>query len=85
MFAPELSHATERLLLSLGVRSRNGVKVVGVDENGVVIESDGGKRERIETKTALWAAGVTASSSVASQPASSRPNATGARATAVRR
>ena len=37
------------------------VKVVGVDKNGVELQGAGGKH-RIESRTVLWAAGVTAAS-----------------------
>jgi NADH dehydrogenase len=59
-FPEELSHAAEKLLLGLGVRARNNVRVTGIDENGVTIDCAGSK-ERIEAKTVVWAAGVTAS------------------------
>jgi NADH dehydrogenase len=52
-----LSESAERTLVDIGVRSRLGVKVTCIDENGVTLE--GG--ERIATRTVLWAAGVTAS------------------------
>lgn len=58
-YPEQLSHAAEKLLLGLGVRSRNNVRVTGIDANGVTIECSGSK-ERIEAKTVLWAAGVTA-------------------------
>lgn len=59
-YAPELSAAAEKHLISLGVRTRNNVRVTGIDENGVQIHGAAGD-ERIETKTVLWAAGVAAS------------------------
>jgi NADH dehydrogenase len=58
-YAPELSKAAERHLITLGVRFRGGVRVTGIDENGVTIYCDRGE-EHIEAKTVLWAAGVTA-------------------------
>jgi NADH:ubiquinone reductase (H+-translocating) len=55
-YAPELSLDAERSLLKLGVRTRTNVRVTGIDSDGVNIGT-----ERIEAKTVLWAAGVTAS------------------------
>jgi NADH dehydrogenase len=61
-FDPDLSAHAERALIRLGVRSVTGVRVVGVDENGVrmVHEADG-REEHIRARTVLWAAGVSAS------------------------
>jgi NADH:ubiquinone reductase (H+-translocating) len=59
-FPPDLSQAAERSLLRIGVRCRNSVKVTGVDDHGVTLESAGGS-ERIESRTVIWAAGVHAS------------------------
>jgi NADH dehydrogenase len=59
-FAPDLSDHAERALIGLGARSVLGVKVVGVDADGVTIETPRGL-DRIRAKTVLWAAGVTAS------------------------
>jgi NADH dehydrogenase len=58
-YPPELSEAAERRLIALGVRPRNNVRVTGIDEDGVVIHTDSGE-ERIDAKTVLWAAGVSA-------------------------
>jgi NADH dehydrogenase len=58
-YAPELSKAAERHLIALGVRSRTGVRVTGIDENGVTLHSERGD-EYIPAKTVLWAAGVAA-------------------------
>ena len=52
--------AAERSLVKLGVRVRNKVRVIGVDENGAQIRTAAGE-ERIEAKTVVWAAGVKAS------------------------
>lgn len=59
-YPPELSAAAEGHLIKLGVRSRSGVRVTQIDENGVTLEGANGQ-ERIEAKTVLWAAGVSAS------------------------
>ncbi len=56
-FDPSLSAAAERSLIRLGVRSRTGVRVTAIDEQGVSIHSERGD-ERIDSRTALWAAGV---------------------------
>ncbi len=56
-FDPTLSAAAERSLISLGVRSRTGVRVTAIDEHGVSIHSERGD-ERIDSRTVLWAAGV---------------------------
>jgi len=59
-FAPSLSARAARSLRRLGVEPLLARTVVGVDDGGVTIEGAGG-RERIATRTAIWAAGVTAS------------------------
>jgi NADH dehydrogenase len=58
-FDPELSTAAERSLIRLGVRTMLNVKVVGVDRTGVELQGERG-HQRIEARTVLWAAGVTA-------------------------
>jgi len=57
-FAESLSNDAEGSLIHLGVRPRNGVFVTSIDEHGVTLNTPSG-RERIETRTVLWAAGVT--------------------------
>lgn len=56
-FPEELSAKAELSLLRMGVRTRNGVRVTSVDEEGVLLQSG----ERIASRTVLWAAGVAAS------------------------
>ena len=56
-YTERLSIAAERSLIRLGVRPRTNVRVTEIDPAGVTLS--GG--ERIETRTVLWAAGVTAS------------------------
>jgi NADH dehydrogenase len=56
-FDAKLSAAAEKSLIRLGVRSRTGVMVTGIDERGVSIHCKGGD-ERIDSRTVLWAAGV---------------------------
>ena len=59
-FAPKLSAAAEKALIRLGVQTRTGARVTGIDENGVTVKS-GDSTSRIPAKTVLWAAGVQAS------------------------
>ncbi len=62
LYPPPLSGKAERQLIRLGVRTLTGVRVVGVDEDGVTMQSEHGEAaRRIETKTVIWAAGVDAS------------------------
>jgi NADH dehydrogenase len=63
-FPPSLSERAARSLQRLGVTPMLGQTVVGVDAEAVTIES-AGHRERIATKTVIWAAGVTASAMAA--------------------
>ena len=60
-FPPSLSKKAARSLRELGVTPMVDSTVVGVDANGVTVEVDGGKTERIPARTVVWAAGVTAS------------------------
>jgi NADH dehydrogenase FAD-containing subunit len=55
-FAPELSDAAKRHMERLGIEVRLGQRVDCIDEHGVVVAG-----ERIDTKTVIWTAGVTAS------------------------
>jgi NADH:ubiquinone reductase (H+-translocating) len=59
-YPPDLSTKAERALIRLGVRVRANVKVVGIDEHGVTLDSGHGT-ERIAARTVIWAAGVKAS------------------------
>jgi NADH dehydrogenase len=62
-YPEDLSHKAERSLVHLGVRVRSEVRVTGVDANGVSYQAEkGGNPERVESKTVLWAGGVTATS-----------------------
>jgi NADH dehydrogenase len=58
-FPEGLSASAEKSLLRLGVRVRSGVQVVGVDAGGVSFRNAQGAVERYETRTVLWAGGVT--------------------------
>jgi NADH dehydrogenase len=60
VYPPELSRAAERALIKLGVQSRTGARVTGIDEQGVTVRA-GNADTRILAKTVLWAAGVQAS------------------------
>jgi NADH dehydrogenase len=60
-FPPDLGLIAERDLVKLGVRSRTGAVVIGLDNGGVTVHA-GDRTERIAAKTVLWAAGVQASS-----------------------
>jgi NADH:ubiquinone reductase (H+-translocating) len=60
-FHPDLSEHAERSLIKLGVRTRTGVRVTCIDEEGVKVQSANGE-EHIRAKTVLWAAGVQVSS-----------------------
>ena len=55
-FDPSLSQAAKRSLEQLGVTVRLGAAVTAVDADGVSIGAD-----RIEARTVIWGAGVTAS------------------------
>lgn len=57
-----LSTRAEKSLARLGVRVRSGVKVVALDANGVTFHTAEGAEQRYESKTVLWAGGVTVTS-----------------------
>jgi len=59
-YPESLSDAAVNSLIKLGVRTRNKVRVTGVDADGVTLKTVAGI-ERIEAKTILWGAGVRAS------------------------
>jgi NADH dehydrogenase len=60
-FPPSLSAKAVRSLEHLGVETMLGRPVVEIDEGSVTIEAPDGARERIESETVVWAAGVEAS------------------------
>ena len=60
-FPPSLSARARRSLEKLGVTVLTSRTVVDVDGEGVTVEDGGTKRERIQSRTIIWAAGVTAS------------------------
>src|SRR5262249_8488299 len=57
-FPEELAHKAERSLAKLGVQTRMGAMVSDIDRDGVSLQSNGAK-ERLNTKTVIWAGGVT--------------------------
>ncbi len=60
VYPEDLSRKAEQSLIKLGVRVRGGVRVIGVDPEGVTFQTNGAT-DRIRAKTVLWAAGVSAS------------------------
>jgi NADH dehydrogenase len=61
-FPPSLSRKAQVALEKLGVTPLVDRTVVDITSDVVTIESPGGARESISARTAVWAAGVTASS-----------------------
>jgi NADH dehydrogenase len=59
-YPEDLSAKAERSLVHLGVRVRCNVRVVDIDAGGVWIENEKKERERIDSRTVLWAGGVIA-------------------------
>ncbi len=60
-FPESLSHRAERALGKLGVTVLLGTPVVGVDAGRVALSRSDGTIEEVAARTAIWAAGVTAS------------------------
>jgi NADH dehydrogenase len=60
-FPERLSHRAERQLERLGVTVMLRTTVVGVAEGSVELQAVDGSRETVGARTAVWAAGVTAS------------------------
>jgi len=60
-FPPSLSRPAARSLEHLGVTPTLQRTVVAVDTQGVTVAGPGGEQERIDARTVIWAAGVTAS------------------------
>ena len=60
-FPKSLSAKATRSLERLGVTTMTNQTVVGVDADSVTMRDPDGNTQRIATKTAIWAAGVTAS------------------------
>lgn len=61
-YANDLARDAERALIHLGVQCRAGVRVTDIDGNGVTFHAQNGQPQRIESKTVLWAGGVTVTS-----------------------
>ena len=59
-YPPELSASAATQLRHLGAEVEVNAKVVGIDAHGVLL-GDGQTGRRIEARTVIWAAGVTAS------------------------
>ena len=60
-FGTKLAAGAADQLQRLGVEVWLDEKVVDVDDHGITVEDSSGKRNRIETRTIVWAAGVRAS------------------------
>src|SRR5438270_11004020 len=60
-FPDPLPRKAERQLRSLGVTTMLGTTVVDIDGDSVEVQDASGERTRIPARTAIWAAGVTAS------------------------
>ena len=60
-FPPSLSAKAERSLAELGVTTLTGHLVVGLDDESVTMTMPGGEPLVVPARTAIWAAGVTAS------------------------
>ena len=60
-FGANLGRKARAKLEEMGIEGLTSTKVVDVDSNGLVIESQDGTRSRIESKAKVWAAGVSAS------------------------
>jgi NADH dehydrogenase len=60
-FPPDLSAKAEKQLSQLGIHTRTGTRVTGIDERGVTMAGANGE-EKLAARTVLWAAGVRASS-----------------------
>jgi NADH dehydrogenase len=60
-FPDPLPAKAERQLRSLGVTTMLGTTVVNIDGTSVEVQDSAGVRTRIPARTAVWAAGVTAS------------------------
>ena len=61
-FGDHLSDRARKMLEKMGVELQMGLRVVGVDAEGVDVTDADGDTSRIEARTTIWAAGVQASS-----------------------
>ncbi len=60
-FPPSLSAKAERSLSELGVTTLTGHLVTGLDDGSVTMTAPNGEHVVVQARTAIWAAGVTAS------------------------
>jgi len=60
-FPDSLSGRALSDLLKMGVEVRLNTRVTAIDADGVMVQTPDGRAERIVSKNAIWAAGVTAS------------------------
>ena len=60
-FGDDLSRHAQQELEGMGVEVQLGAKVVDVDAAGIEVEASDGSRRRLEARTKIWAAGVSAS------------------------
>jgi NADH dehydrogenase len=60
-FPPSLSAKAVQSLAELGVTTMTNHAVVGLDRESVTMDAAGGQQVIVPTRTAIWAAGVTAS------------------------
>ena len=58
-YPQDLADAAERSLHPTRRQVRTGVRVSGIDANGVTLQNERGESEHLEAKTVLWAGGVT--------------------------
>ncbi|HXA50292.1 MAG TPA: NAD(P)/FAD-dependent oxidoreductase [Candidatus Acidoferrum sp.] len=58
-FPPDLSAKAEKQLIELGVRSRTAARVIDIDRDGVLVQTNA-STDFIPARTVLWAAGVRA-------------------------
>ena len=61
-YPPDRSRSAQRQLERLGVEVRTGTRVVHIDDRSARVTTTDGSEQVIPTRTALWAAGVQASS-----------------------
>jgi NADH dehydrogenase len=59
-FPEDLAQKAVESLARLGVHVETGVMVKDIDHEGVTVERHGGATDRLESKTVIWAGGVTA-------------------------
>ena len=60
-YPEDLSRKANAQLRKLGVETRFGLMVTGVDAGGVTVKTSSGEQQRIDSHTVIWAAGVAVS------------------------